>query len=275
MARERRERYGNERITLRQTLVIAVLLHLILAGVVQWKPDLLWSAPIQPEPESRPIEFRFVDVPPNPTDETPDTDVMSDVDRVAADQSARDDAVDPFSEGNTPQEVLRSEPDSVAVPTPETPPPSPDPVPATQPETQPETQPTNADPAATSASEAPVNETRPTEETVAQPENTSAAVQPLATSAPALPPPRSSSLRDSLVRGMQQFVEPEVFANPDGGADGSQGLVSFDTKGYDLGAYINQVLRIIERNWKGNIPPAARWSRSCAIRTAATRRCWS
>ncbi|MGD8331549.1 MAG: TonB C-terminal domain-containing protein [Acidobacteriota bacterium] len=256
MARERRERYGNERITLRQTLIIAVMLHLILGGVVQWKPDLLWSEPIQPTPESRPIEFRFVDVPPTPTDETPDTEVMSDVDRVAADQSERDDAVDPFSEGNTPQEVLRSEPDTVEVPTPETQPAvTPEPVAAAEPETQP----TNADPAEASASETPVAETPPAEETVAQPEAATAAVQPLANSAPVLPPPRNRTLRDSLVRGMEQFVEPEVFANPDGGADGSQGLVSFDTKGYDLGAYINQVLRIIERNWKGNIPPAARW----------------
>tara|TARA_B100002003_G_C13934973_1_gene454039 strand:- start:293 stop:778 length:486 start_codon:yes stop_codon:yes gene_type:complete len=74
-----------------------------------------------------------------------------------------------------------------------------------------------------------------------------------------LPPPRRNTLRNSLARGLQQYIEPEIFANDDGGADGSQGLVSFDTKGYDLGAYIAQVLRIIERNWKSNIPPAARW----------------
>ena len=50
-----------------------------------------------------------------------------------------------------------------------------------------------------------------------------------------------------------------IAANSDGGVDGSQGLVSFDTKGYDLGAYIAEVLRVIERNWKSNIPPAARF----------------
>ena len=49
----------------------------------------------------------------------------------------------------------------------------------------------------------------------------------------------------------------EVFGNDDGGALG-QGLVQFDTKGYDLGEYISRVLRVVERNWKMNIPPAAR-----------------
>lgn len=255
MARERTERYGNERITLRQTLVVAMLLHLMLGGFLQWNPDLLFSEPVVVEPESRPLEFRFVDTPATATEETPDTEVLSDVDRVAADMSERDDAEDPFSEGNTPQEVLRSEPEPV--PTPPVPETAPAAEPAeTTPTTTPEPQPTSAEANPASAEERPVSEARTAEETAAA--ATSANVpQPLATSAPPLPPRRN--LRDSLVRGMQQFVEPEIFANSDGGADGSQGLVSFDTKGYDLGPYINQVLRIIERNWKTNIPPAARW----------------
>lgn len=246
MARERPQ-YGNERITLRQTLIIALLLHLMFGGLVQLRPDLLWSDPVVVEPESRPLEFRFVDLPETPVDEAPDTEVMSDVDRVAADSSPRDDAEDPFSEGNTPQEVLRSEPQPAETPPlPETPPvaEAPDPVAATDPDTPP----TSADPSA-SDPEKTVSETTRAEETVSR---------PLATSAPVLPP-RTNTLRDSLARGVQQFVEPEIFANTDGGADGSQGLVSFDTKGYDLGEYINRVLRIIERNWKTNIPPAARW----------------
>lgn len=255
-ARERREQYGNERITLRQTLLIALVLHLMLGWVMHVKPDLLFSDPVVAEPVSRPLEFRFVDLPETPTDETPDTDVLSDIDRIAADESERDDAEDPFSEGNTPQEVLRSDPEPMPTPPVEPTPPSavvPEPAVAA-----PETQPTTADPDTAVAEETPVSEAAAAEETVAPPEATSAGPTPLSASAPVLPPSRNP-LRDSLARGLQQYVEPEIFANADGGADGSQGLVSFDTKGFDLGPYINQVLRTIERNWKTNIPPAARW----------------
>lgn len=256
--RERREqRYGNERITLRQTLAVAVVLHLMLGWVMHVNPDLLFSEPVVAEPVSRPLEFRFVDVPETPTEETPDTEVMSDVDRVAADQSERDDAEDPFSEGNTPQEVLRSEPEPTPTPPVEPIPPSavvPEPVAAATPETQP----TTAEPDNSANTETPVSEATSAAETAAPPEATSVGPTPLSTAAPVLPPSRNT-LRESLARGVQQYVEPEVFANTDGGAEGSRGLVSFDTKGYDLGPYITQVLRIIERNWKTNIPPAARW----------------
>ena len=250
MPRERRDRYGAQAITLRQATVIAVLLHLMLGGFLQWNSDLLWSEPAAP-PQPQPLEFRFVDVPSPAVEETPDTDVLSDVDRIAADASDRDDAEDPFSEGNTPQEVLRSDseaqpeevpPSPVAVPQPVTAPP--DPLAA------------SAETTAAASAETVTSDASRAEETTAPPE--ADATVPLATEAPPLPPPRTASLRDSLLRGLQQYVEPEVFANSNGGVDGSQGLVSFDTKGYDLGAYIAEVLRIIERNWKSNIPPAAR-----------------
>lgn len=257
VVRERRERYGNERITLRQTLVIAVVLHLMLGWLMHVRPDLLFSEPIAVEPPSRPLEFRFVDMPETPTDETPDTDVMSDIDRVAADQSERDDADDPFSEGNTPQEVLRSDPQPLPTPPVEPTPPSAA-VPESVAAAPPETQPTTADPDPRESEETPVSEAAAAEETAAPPEASTVGPTPLATSAPVLPPARNT-LRDSLARGLQQYVEPEIFANADGGVGGSQGLVSFDTKGFDLGPYIAQVLRTIERNWKTNIPPAARW----------------
>ncbi len=257
MPRDRRNRYGNERITLRQTLVIAVVLHLMLGGIVQWKPDLLWSDPVVTEAETRPIEFRFVDMPETETDEPPDTETMSDVDRLAADMSERDGAEDPFSEGNTPQEVLRSDPEPFAEPVPETPPSAV--TPEAVAEATADTEPTTEETAAASTEEAARSDERRAEETVARPEANAVGPLPLATSAPPLPPPTRNTLRNSMLRGMQQFVEPEIFANTDGGVDGSQGLVSFDTKGYDLGVYISQVLRIIERNWKNNIPPAARW----------------
>ncbi len=243
MPHSRRNQYGDERITLRQTLVIAVVLHLMLGGVLQWQPDLLFSEPVAVEPAHQPLEFRFVDVPETePPAETPDTDVMSDLDRIAADESERTDAEDPFNEGNTSQEVLRSDP-APAEPQPEPQPPSPEAA--------------NAEATTTSTEETTTAEEVTAEETAAPPETTTAAAQPLATEAPPLPPPRRDSFRNSLTRGLRQYVEPEVFGNQDGGAQG-QGMVQFDTKGYDLGEYIARVLRVIERNWKMNIPPAAR-----------------
>ena len=242
MPRSRRNQYGDERITLRQTLVIAVVLHLMLGGFMQWKPDLLFSDPVVVEPPHQPLEFRFVDVPETELpDDTPDTDVMSDRDRIAADESERTDAEDPFNEGNTSQEVLRSDP-APFEPQPEPRPPSPEVA--------------SAEATTTSTEETTTAEEVTAEETAAPPETTTAAVQPLAREAPPLPP-RRDSLRNSLARGLQRYVEPEVFGNEDGGAQG-QGLVQFDTKGYDLGEYLANVLRIIERNWKMNIPPAAR-----------------
>ena len=255
MPRDRIRRYGDERITLRQTLVIAVLLHLMLGGALQWRPDLLWSAPVAPPPRPEPIEFRFVDIPEAESpEETPDTDVMSDRDRVAADNSERDDAEDPFSEGNTSQEVIRGDPDPFE-PQPQPAPPAPV-APETNAET-PDAQPTTEEVVERSPDEtATAEELEAAEETAAPPEATTTGVAPLAAAPPVLPP-STPSLRDSLVRGLQSYLEPEVFANSDGGADGQQGLVSFDTKGYDLGEYIAEILRIIEYNWKSNIPPAA------------------
>ena len=246
MARDRRQVYGREGVTLRQTLVVAVLLHLMLGGALQWRPNLLWSQPVVPPPvEQQPLEFRFVDTPDTePPAETPDTEVLSDRDRVAQDLSPRNDAEDPFSEGNTTQEVLRG---TIAErPGEETAQPTPPVTPPTQPETQPEVTPREEEPSelVADASAADVAEAV-TEE----------AVPPVAT-APTDLPPRERTLRNSLAR-LESFVYPEVYDNPEGGVGGQEGIISFDTKGYDLGSYIREILTIIESNWKRNIPSLA------------------
>lgn len=238
----RQKRYREERFDLRKALVVAVLLHVLLGGLLQWRPAMLFSAPLPPE-QAEPLRFRLVDTPDLPEPETPpDTEVLSDRDRRAADASPREDADAPFSEGNTSQQVLRQ-------------PPSPPPVPPPSPRES----------AAVAESARP--ETEEAEERPTRPEEaTGAASEPAATpeesepgeARPATPtlPPEQPRLRDSLA-GPQSFIDPEVYDNPEGGA-GPQGLVSFDTKGFDLGPYIRQILTIIERNWKSNIPPAAR-----------------
>ncbi|MFQ5744624.1 MAG: TonB C-terminal domain-containing protein [Acidobacteriota bacterium] len=246
MARDRQHRYGQEKITLRQALIIALLLHLILAGVAEWRPDLLYSEPVIPVGEQQPLQFRFVDIPEaEPPPQPPETEMLSDRDRQARDLSPRDDAEDPFSEGDTSQEVLRSTPASQpgAVPA-QTMPVEPTPP---REAVEAETPPPDEEKGVLTAVGAPRPEEAPATE----------ATPPIATGPPVALPPEEPKLNDSLGR-LESFIRPERYDNPDGGADGPQGLVSFDTKGYDLGAYIRQVLQIIERNWKANIPPAAR-----------------
>lgn len=254
MARERDQTYGRQRVTLRQTLVVALLLHLILAGVAQWRPDLLWPSPaVAQEPDrARPLEFRFVDVPETESpEETPDTELLSDRDRQARDASERDDSAEPYSEGNTSQEVLRTPPATAT--------------PASQP--RPETPPVEAETSPAEPAEEPrpevTEEASPEETEAPEPEGTEPRPAPgeesgETTSArpPVRLPPSRPDLRSTMSR-MTPFVDTEVHDNRNGGADGEPGLVSFDTKGYELGPYINEVLRIIERNWKMNIPSAA------------------
>jgi len=258
MARERDHTYGHQRVTLKQTLLMALLLHLALAGVAQWQPDLLWSAPVVTPPDrAEPLEFRFVDVPESePPEETPDTEALSDRDREARDASERDDAADPFSEGNTSQEVLRTPPTAstpAAEPVPETPPVETEvPLEERPEETAPEEAESTGEEAArepeAEAPEPDVTETRPGPGDVAPEAETA---RP-----PVSLPPAQPDLRSTMSR-LNTFVDAEAYDNPEGGTDGEEGLVNFDTKGYELGPYINEVLRIIERNWKMNIPAAA------------------
>ena len=206
------------------------------------------------------LTFRYVDIPDEPEpEEAPDTNVLSDRDRVARDAAQRDGRSDPFSAGDTPQPVLRTAPDApveMAGDAPARPTPPPTAGSPTQP--QPETAPPDE---ASEASEVDPGETaerldpgasRPTVEAVSpSPTEPVPAVDPAASL-----PPRQPSFRRSLAR-LESFVRPEAFDNPEGGVGGPTGVVSFDTKGYDLGPWLREILTIIERNWKSNIPPAA------------------
>ena len=223
-----------EGFSLRRAVLVAVVLHLLLGVSLQWWPGSLYSASLAPPPQA-PLEFRFVDIPDAEPPPTPVlTETLSDRDRRAADVSARDDRETPFSEGNTAQQVLRAPP-AVLPPV-----------------------------AASRASE--TTEMRPVEtaESLVGDEvrtDDAAAALPAEANVPRSPsaslPPKKPSLSSSLAR-LESFIEPESFSNPEGGVEGPQGIVSFDTKGYDLGPYIRRILSIIERNWRANIPPVAR-----------------
>jgi outer membrane biosynthesis protein TonB len=217
---------------------------------------------VAPPPEQQPLEFRFIDTPETePPEEVAEDASLSDIDRAASDTSPRDDAADPFSEGNTPQEVFREPPPSVAAPeqpavTPGIPVEQPEVTPAPTPQPEAEESVAEAGEADTTQPEEPEGDVRMVEEAARPEEEAVATAPPLETGPPVALPPRQPSLRDSLSR-LDSYTQPEVMDNPDGGVGWNDGIVSFDTKGYPLGAYIKQILSIIERNWKSNIPPAA------------------
>lgn len=248
-----RKRQRPTGFTLERALLLAVVLHLVMGGVVTWWPGLLFPADAVAQSEPRPLEFRFVDTPDQePPEETPDTEVLSDIDRQAADLSERDDQPDPFSEGNTPQQVIRPAdvaPASPAVePTP-APAPQPERVAAAQPEEAREEQPEELqpDPEGTVAEAA---------EETAEENPAEAAETPAETTTPALPPQRNQLLRS--LASMERQADPQIMDNRGGGTDGPRSLAQFDTRGYDLGAYLRQVLGTIERNWRANMPPLIR-----------------
>lgn len=229
-------------LTLERAIFVALLVHVLGALTVQQWPELLIPAP-QATAEAKPLEFRFVDSP----DEVeppvpPETEALSDRHRRAADDSPVDDREGPRSEGNTAQQVLRApEP---AIPTVRTPP--------AQPLTQPSEERTTEERTEEVAETGETAAERAEEEAAERAEETPA-VQP----APASLPPRPQDLRRSLSR-LSAFAEPQVYDNPEGGAPESRSLADFDTRGYDLGPYLRQVIRTIEANWRSNIPPLIR-----------------
>lgn len=245
MSTSRKTATQRKGLTLERALVVAMAVHLLFGGIVTWWPGLLPAAAATPE-ETRPLEFRFVDTPDREEPETPpETETTSDRDRRAADMSERDDQPTPYSEGNTPESVMRL-PQPASQPSPEQPPAEPSP--ATE---QPPAETTSEQPEA--AEEPAVTEAGDTA-TPQRPEE-----QPAAETTPAATPPQPN--RNQLLRSLtslERYAAPQVTDNRSGGAPGPQSLAEFDTKGIDLGPYLREVLRRIELNWRANIPPLIR-----------------
>lgn len=240
--------------TLRRAVVLAIALHLLLGVLVTWWPGLLFPRPAVAQTEEPPLQFTFVDTPESePPPEPPDNSAASDIDRVAADTSPRDDQPLPFSEGNTAAQVLRAAAVPIETPAaePQPQPPAPEPQPA-RPEERPEAPERVADAPEVapevSDTEVAEAETEPVEEPA---ETTEDAAETVTI------PPRRPSLRSQLTR-LESFVDPQVYENRQGGVDGSEGLAQFDTHGYDLGAYLNEIIGRIEGHWRANMPPLIR-----------------
>jgi len=233
---QRRERKPG--FTLGRATVIAITLHALFGTIVTVWPGLLQPTELMAAPENPPIEFNFVDTPESePPPEPPETNVLSDVDRQAADNAEPTPEATPFSEGNTAQQVVR---------------PAPAPSEASDAseasEATPE-QPQEAEPATEEPTEEPAETEDTAEEVVSEEAPETADAEPTTTL-----PPRRRNLKRSLARP-EAFVDPQVYDNRQGGVGGERALAQFDTKGYDLGAYLNEVLGKVERNWRGNMPP--------------------
>jgi len=235
---QRRER--KSRFTLGRATVVALTLHVLFGAIVTVWPGLLRPAELMAAPENAPIEFNFVDTPEaDPPPEPPDTNVLSDIDRRAADNAEPTAEATPFSEGNTAQQVIRpAEPPSEASDASEAVEPTPE---------QPE------EPA--DAAEEPEEEAPDPAEDNAESFAVSEEVTEPAAAQPTTPlPPRRRNLKRSLARP-EAFVDPQVYDNQRGGVGGERPMAQFDTKGYDLGGYLNEVLRKVEMNWRTNMPP--------------------
>lgn len=236
-------------LTFERAVMVALVLHALFGGVVSWWPGLLVPAMAEPQ-EPRPLEFRFVDTPDRePPPQPPDTEVLSDRDRQVADMSDRDDQPTPYSEGNTPQSVMRL-PQPAAEASPE----------------QPASRPAPAQPVAQPA-EQPREETA-VEQPLEQPEESTNGDTPVPqreeeerpaaeTATPSNPAPSRNQLLRSLT-SLERYTAPQVTDNRSGGAPGPRSLAEFDTKGYELGPYLREVLSRIEMNWRSNIPPLIR-----------------
>jgi len=238
---QRRER--QTRFTLGRATVVAIALHMLFGAIVTVWPGLLRPAELSAAPENAPIQFNFVDTPETePPPEPPDTNVLSDIDRQAADNAEPNEEATPFSEGNTAQQVIRpAEPPSEASDASDAAEPTPE-----QPE-EPE-----------DAAEEPVEEEPDPAETTDTAEALEETTDPATEAAEAQPttplPPRRRNLKRSLARP-EAFTDPQIYDNRQGGADGERAMAQFDTKGYDLGAYLTDVLRRVETNWRTNMPP--------------------
>ena len=227
--------------TLGRAFVLAVVLHLLVGALLTSWPGLLFPRPASAETEAPPLQFAFVDTPASePPPEPPDAEMLSDIDRVAADSSPRDDQPLPFAEGNTAARVLRP----AAVP-----------IETLAAEAQPPV-PESREESSNAPEVAPELSDREAVEVGAEPAEVSAETV-VAEAETVTIPRRKPSLRSQLTQ-MESFVDPQVYDNREGGADDSEGLAQFDTRGYDLGPYLNEVLRRIEGHWRANMPPLVR-----------------
>ena len=242
---------NRDRNIFRWALIASLLLHLVVIFMIVPGVKNVWPQPAepvvqirQPEQESPPLEFEFVDLAEDreekPTD--PERALLSDMDR-RAHGGEGEASRSPSSQGNTPQLVQADggqffnagAPPQQAGPPAEVPQPQED-----QPD-QPQMEPQS--------------------EIIPQPEGAGEVNEPV-------PTPRAQVPKIQLPPPGVWALPPDAGGlreNPDrdgGGVD--TGGLSFDTQWYDWGPYAKLMLAKIRRNW--DIPAIARMGVSGAVR---------
>ena len=230
-------------ISWREGILLSIILHLM--GVIALLTAPRWIQYVTPEKVERvearrtpPQESpRFVFVQPRldtPAPKPPPRAELSDQDRQARQMQRPKTPSNPlpFSRGNSPERVERSE-DRVARGQGQQPEPAPPAEPAPEPQSQ-------------SASSLPLPEA-PDRQPANQP---SLSARDRSDRSPA----SGGRLGDAL-RNLGRYVQPEQFENSQGDAGAFGPAIQFDTKGVEFGPWIRRFIAQVKRNWL--IPYAA------------------
>ncbi len=232
-------------------LIASLLLHLVLIFLIVPGIGDVWPQPVepmvqiqQPESESPPLQFEFVDLAEDREEEpdNPEKALLSDMDR-RAHGGEGEASNSPSSQGNTPQLVQADggQTFNAGAPPQQTGPPSEVPQPQEDQPDQPQVE--------------------PQAEVVPQPEGAGEVDEPV-------PTPRAQAPRIKLPPPGVWTLPPDAGGlreNPNrrgGGVD--TGPLSFDTQWYDWGPYAKMMLAKIRRNW--DIPAIAQMGVSGAVR---------
>jgi TonB family protein len=221
-------------ISWREGVLLSIIGHLVMAIVLllapRWIPDAATEAraaaprPEQPMPSFVVVQPRVDRPAPKPPPRAPN----SDFDRQAQQlqRAPKPTNPQPFSRGNTPERVERSDERARGR--------GPDPEPSPH---QADAQPTGPTPDSQSALNLQPN---------------SQATQPARSGE--RPPAGGGRLGDAL-RNLGKYVQPDQFENAQGDSGAFGPAIQFDTKGVEFGPWIRRFIAQVKRNWL--IPYAA------------------
>ena len=229
-------------ISWRDGALLALVVHLLLAGVILLAPRYL-PAPIKPvqvvaQRRQPPMQFVFVQPRVDLTTKTPKPNAPpSDKNRRASSPERSKNPLNfqPKSQGNTPNKVLaqRSERASGKGPSPE--PQRTAPTPPRQAQQLAENQPSWNVPI--TVPKAPLGKTASADPAARQaPQAEARAVTP------------GGRLGDAL-SNLKRYVQQEQYDNPSGGTGEFGPAIQFDTKGVEFGPWIRRFIAQIKRNW--------------------------
>ncbi len=229
-----------EGLSVREGVLVSIILHLLLFIAIMFMPDL--SSGRTPSPLAQQMARRMDQQSPRFVFMEPKVDISkpqpkpnvdaSDQDRVASSVQRAPDPKNslPFVRGNSPERV-EAEPSKPA---------------------------DRADHSADAAapgrqnqpSEGQVAANDPARSTLRLPDAPSAAAPALSIGGRT----GSNGVLGDAIRNLQRYTQQQSFDNPQGSGDG-QGLIQFDSKGVEFGPWLRRFVAQVKRNWF--IPTAA------------------